>query len=137
MMRNVRAMLAIGTRGQLGLKGGLPWEGDTRPEFIADVARFFELTRGAVLLAGPATFRSFPDFARTDRLIVEIRSSMTPEETLARFPADRIIYICGGPPVWSAYARFISHWDITRLPYDGEADRWFDPQWLVGTGRSQ
>ncbi|WP_245277763.1 hypothetical protein [Mesorhizobium sp. L48C026A00] len=22
-------------------------------------------------------------------------------------------------------ARFVSHWDITRLPYDGPADRWF------------
>src|SRR5215211_7069408 len=22
---------------------------------------------------------------------------------------------------------FIRHWDITRLPYDGAADRWFDP----------
>ena len=21
-------------------------------------------------------------------------------------------------------------WDITRLPYDGEADRYFDPNWL-------
>ena len=21
-------------------------------------------------------------------------------------------------------------WDITRLPYDGPADRWFNPKWL-------
>jgi len=27
------------------------------------------------------------------------------------------------------------HWDITRLPYDGPADTWFDPKWLVGRGR--
>jgi dihydromethanopterin reductase len=27
----VRAMCAIGQRGQLGLRGRLPWEGDTRP----------------------------------------------------------------------------------------------------------
>ena len=25
----------------------------------------------------------------------------------------------------------IRHWDITRLPYDGAADRWFDPAWIV------
>jgi len=37
----------------------------------------------------------------------------------------------GGPPVWTAYAPFIRHWDITRLPYDGAADRWFDPTWIV------
>jgi hypothetical protein len=53
-----------------------------------------------------------------------------PEEVLAWFP-DRVIFVGGGPPVWKAYAPFIRHWDITRLPYDGEADRWFDPVWLV------
>jgi hypothetical protein len=33
--------------------------------------------------------------------------------------------------LYAAYAPFIRHWDINRLPYDGEADRWFDPAWLV------
>ena len=44
--------------------------------------------------------------------------------------SGRVVFIGGGPPVWSAYARFVRHWDITRLPYDGEAYRWFDPAWL-------
>lgn len=129
-MAVVRAMLAIGARGQLGLRGGLPWEGDRRPEFTADVARFFATTQGHVLLAGPQTARSIPDFARHDRTIVEVRSSDEPAAMLARFP-DRVVYIGGGPPVWAAFARFVQHWDITRLPYDGEADRWLDPTWLV------
>jgi dihydromethanopterin reductase len=38
--------------------------------------------------------------------------------------------------VWDVYARYIQHWDITRLPYDGEADRWFDPAWLVAGKRA-
>jgi dihydromethanopterin reductase len=129
-MPDVRAMCAIGLRGQLGLGGRLPWEGDRRPEFVADVARFFAMTQGHVLLAGPRTIRSIPDFARRDRTLVEIRSSDDPQQMLARFP-DRVVYIGGGPPVWAAYARFIQHWDITRLPYDGDADRWLDPAWLV------
>ena len=33
-----------------------------------------------------------------------------------------------------AYAPFIRRWDINRLPYNGEADRWFDPAWLVAGG---
>ena len=49
---------------------------------------------------------------------------------IARYP-ERVIYIGGGPPVWTAYAPFIRHWDITRLPFDGAADRWFDPAWIV------
>jgi dihydromethanopterin reductase len=129
-MPDVRAMIAIGLRGQFGLNGKLPWEGDKRPEFTADIARFFEMTRGHVLLMGPKTYASVPSFAFADRTIVTIRSSQTPEEALAPFP-DRVVYIGGGPVVYAAYARLIRHWDINRLPYDGEADRWFDPAWLI------
>ncbi|RWI29917.1 MAG: diacylglycerol kinase [Mesorhizobium sp.] len=130
----VRVVCAIGQAGQLGLKGGLPWEGNRSPEFVADVARFFDLTRGHVLLAGPKTIASVPDFARADRDLVVVRSSMDPEDTLQRF-VGRVVFIGGGPPVWDAYARFVSHWDITRLPYDGPADRWFDPRWLTAGGK--
>jgi dihydromethanopterin reductase len=129
---DVRAMCAIGRRGQLGLDGRLPWEGAKEPEFVADVRRFWDATRGHVLLAGPRTTRSIPRPAHAERTIVEVRSSTPPAEALARFP-DRVVYVGGGPAVWTAYAPFIRHWDITRLPYDGEADRWFDPAWLCGS----
>jgi dihydromethanopterin reductase len=132
-MADVRAMCAIGRRGQLGLRGRLPWEGATGPEYVADVRRFWAVTQGHVLLAGPRTFRSIPDFAHATRTIVELRSSTSPEAAIAQFP-DRVIYIGGGPPVWTAYAGLIRHWDITRLPYDGEADRMFDPAWLFAAG---
>jgi len=64
--------------------------------------------------------------------VAVIRSGEQPEAVLARY-AGRIVFIGGGPAVWDAYARFIRHWDITRLPYDGDADRWFKPEWLVAT----
>jgi dihydromethanopterin reductase len=134
-MPEVRSMCAIGLRGQLGLDGRLPWEGATGPEFVADVARFFDLTRGHVLISGPRTRASIPDFAYRDRTIFEIRSSMDPRDVLARFP-ERVVYVGGGPAVWAAYAPFIQHWDITRLPYDGPADRYFDPAWLVAGGEA-
>ena len=70
-MADVRAMCAIGKRGQLGLKGRMPWEGDRRPEFVADVARFWEATRGHVLIAGPTTLRSVPAWAHAERTLVE------------------------------------------------------------------
>ena len=130
-MPDVRVICAIGRRGQLGLNGQLPWEGARDPEYVADVQRFFELTRGHVLVMGPRTRSSVPDFAYRDRTIVEIRSYQRPQDVIAMF-LDRVIYIGGGPPVWTAYAPLIRHWDITRLPYDGEADRWFDPAWVVG-----
>src|SRR4051794_31774815 len=52
-MPEVRAMCAIGRRGQLGLNGRMPCEGARGPEYTADVQRFFELTRGHVILLGP------------------------------------------------------------------------------------
>lgn len=135
MTADVRSMCAIGLRGQLGLDGWLPWEGDRRPEFVADVERFFDLTRGHVLIAGPRTVESVPAWAKEERTVVAIRSDEVPEAVIARFPGRRI-FVGGGPSVWTAYAHLIRTWDITRLPYDGPADRWFDPAWLVGSGRT-
>jgi dihydromethanopterin reductase len=129
-MPDVRVLCAIGQRGQLGLGGGLPWEGESGKEYKDDVARFFMLTRGHVIMCGPRTARSFPDFAQHDRTIVELRSSMQPEQMIIRFP-DRVIFIGGGVPVFAAYAHLIRHWDITKLPYDGEADCYFDAAWIV------
>jgi len=63
MAVEVRAMCAIGLRGQLGLNGRLPWEGNKGWEFQADVARFFDLTSGHVLIAGPRTVASIPPLA--------------------------------------------------------------------------
>jgi len=129
----VRCICAIGKSGQLGLNGWLPWEGNKGHEYVADVARFFEITRGHVLLAGPKTISAVPKFAQEDRTIEAIRSTMRPEDVLARY-RGRVVFIGGGPPVWDVYAPFIEHWDITKLPYDGPADRWFNPQWLVQGG---
>jgi dihydromethanopterin reductase len=130
IMPDVRSICAIGRRGQLGLHGVMPWEGAKGAEYLADVQRFFDVTRGHVLLAGPRTIASVPRFAYDDRTIEVIHSHEEPQQVIARYPG-RVIYIGGGPSVWSAYARYIRHWDITRLPYDGPADRWFDPRWLV------
>jgi dihydromethanopterin reductase len=136
-MTDVRSICAIGQRGQLGLDGRLPWEGAKGAQYVADVQRFFEVTRGHVLVAGPKTIASVPRFAYADRTIEVIRSADRPEDVIARYPG-RVVFIGGGPPVWDVYAPFIRHWDVTRLPYDGDADRWFDPRWLVAArGASQ
>jgi dihydromethanopterin reductase len=61
-MPDIRAMCAIGRRGQLGLNGRMPWEGAKGPEYTADVHRFFELTRGQVILLGPPNLSLRPEF---------------------------------------------------------------------------
>ena len=51
-MPDVRSICAIGQRGQLGLGGHLPWEGNPEQEYVADVQRFFDVTRGQPGSAG-------------------------------------------------------------------------------------
>jgi len=72
---DVRAIVAIGRRGQLGLAGRMPWEGAKGEAYVADVQRFFDVTRGHVLVAGPRTIASVPRFAYADRTIEVIRSA--------------------------------------------------------------
>ena len=132
-MADVRVICAIGRSGQMGLDGVLPWEGRRERPYVEDVERFFEITRGHVLIAGPRTVASFPDFATRDRTIMEIRSSDAPQTVLAGF-ADRVVYVGGGPAVWDVYAKYVRHWDINTIPYDGEADTWFNPSWLLAGG---
>lgn len=132
----VRCMCAIGQSGQMGLHGQLPWEGCRDQPFIDDVARFFEVTRGHVLLAGARTIGAVPEFAYADRTIGILKRDQSPEQALAPYEG-RIIYIGGGPAVWDVYAPLIAHWDITRLPYDGPADTWFKPEWLLAGGTYQ
>ena len=83
---------------QFGLRGRLPWEGNRGREYVADVERFFELTRGHVVIMGHRTFTSVPDFVFKDRDILEIYASDRPEDVLARFPS-RVVFIGGGPLV--------------------------------------
>ena len=93
----------------------------------------FPQTRGHVLVAGPVTIGAVPDWARRHLTCIAVHRNEDPEAVLARFPG-RIVFIGGGPPLWDVYARYIEHWDINRLPYDGPADRWFNPAWLTAGG---
>jgi dihydromethanopterin reductase len=103
---DVRAVIAIGLRGQFGLRGRLPWEGNRGREYVADVERFFELTRGHVVIMGNRTFTSVPDFAFKDRDILEIHASDRPEDVLAlseprrlhRRRAARLCRLCAFHP---------------------------------------
>lgn len=134
-MADIRSMCAIGQSGQLGLNGVLPWEGNPGKDYREDVARFFEMTKGHVLIAGPKTIGAVPKEMHDQMTLRVIRSSDDPQSVLADY-ASRVVFIGGGPKVWDVYAKYIRHWDITRLPYDGEADRWFNPDWLLAGTKS-
>jgi hypothetical protein len=56
----------------------------------AFVQRFFALTKGHVVIAGPRTFVSFPDWARLDRTVAEIHTSDDTRTIIERCP-DRVV----------------------------------------------
>ena len=125
-MEDIRAICAIGQRV---INGRLPWERNKGREYVADVARFFEVTRGHVLIAGPRTIASFP--ASPTRTAPSGNPLGEASRRVARL-VSRPRNIRGRRPSGVEGLRpFIRHWDITRLPYDGEADRGFDPVRLV------
>ena len=77
-MADIRAMCATGQRGQLGLNGRLPWEGNKGREYVADVARFFEITASASEGSSDATempLASETNHAAHSRAIVPPRTA--------------------------------------------------------------
>ena len=89
-MFDVRVICAIGKHGQLGLNGRMPWEGNSGVAYKADVQRFFALTKGHVVIAGPRTFVSFPDWARHDRTVAEIHTSDDPRTIYRKISATAL-----------------------------------------------
>jgi dihydrofolate reductase len=92
----------------VGLRGRLPWESNRGREYVADVERFFELTRGHVFIMGHSTFTSAPYFAFKDRDIVEIHASDRPKDMtgalseprrLHRRRPARLCRLCAHPPL--------------------------------------
>ena len=133
-MVDVRVICAIGKHGQLGLNGRLPWEGNPGTEYKADVQRFFALTRGHVVIAGPRTIASFPDWARSERTLVEIHSADEPDAILKsycvrclcrRWPASLEGLCASDPPLgrdapslrWRSRSVFRSELVVRRVAF--------------------
>jgi dihydrofolate reductase len=53
-MRPVNLIAAVGSRGQIGLKGELPWSSS------ADLAWFKRTTMGGVVIVGYRTYKTMP-----------------------------------------------------------------------------
>ena len=115
---DARAMCAIGKRGQLGWPPAA-LGGETGPEF-APVAHTRPCPPGR-----PGHVRSSPPSPRLS--VTSSSCTRTYTRAAVRLHPGRIVFIGGGPPVLAALCPSDPSPDITRLPYDGPADRWFDP----------
>ena len=139
MTELVNGIVAIGSQGQIGLNGGIPWITDDYEGVVKDdLAWFAKLTAGGVLIVGYKTFEEMKalGFKNKDRAI-EIWTGRDQGPggflgTVRRRNGDRPIWICGGGKTFDAFAFFINRWHISTIPYPGPADVYFDNQWLFG-----
>jgi dihydrofolate reductase len=126
-MPDVRLIAAIGVRGQLGLDGVLPWGSD-----IGDLPWFRKQTMGGVVILGSRTYREVGPLQ--GRIPFIFKRDLGPTNVIARcvdlWPG-RTIWIAGGAKTYAAFAALCTRFVITRIAYDGPADTWFDPAWLM------
>jgi dihydromethanopterin reductase len=118
----IRAIVAMGERGQIGLNGGLPWH------FSDDLAHFKQrTTEGGILIAGYHTMQSLPNLPGRFVLLDDVNQ---PVPRLIRYWGPDL-WIIGGAKTYRRWAPWIRQWDISRVHYNGPADAYFDPAWLL------
>ena len=141
-MADVRLIVAVGKRGQMGLNGQLPWRDN------ADLKWFHQQTvkdKYALLVMGGATYdglvrqQGFDTLAGRN-LLVHRRSGtqlrytrlaggygytdepcMTPESVI-EFCEEKTIWVCGGLQIYKLWAPYVQRFYISRVDYDGPSD---------------
>ncbi|WP_298962531.1 dihydrofolate reductase [uncultured Methylobacterium sp.] len=126
MKPRITLIAAIGQQGQLGRHGKLPWQGLPHRIYAEDLSRFREITAGAAVVVGHHTWPSVRHLDGTNgRSFVNDCLRRSPgelaEAIVRRLRKDRI-FIAGGAKTYGRWMHLIDDFDVTRLPYNGEAN---------------
>ncbi|MGL4753498.1 MAG: dihydrofolate reductase [Aeromonadaceae bacterium] len=123
-MSKLFAIAAVGRSGQLGLNGALPWHDRE------DLMWFREMTMGHECVVGHNTALSLPPLP--GRLLVNARIYQDAEALLDHLSiCTQHVYLIGGAKTYAKFAPIVDRWYINRVEYDGPADTWFDPEWVI------
>ena len=102
-------MCAIGQRGQLGLNGHMPWEGEKTQVYRDDVARFFDL----IVIDGMVNAVAFvTGLVGTVGRRLQTGSIQDYVSGLAIFAAT-ILLACAALVVWWQYGMPMPAWPLT------------------------
>ena len=113
----LEAIVAIGNQGQIGLNGVLPWHDKS------DLKWFRDMTIGKTLIVGTKTAETLPPLP--GRNVVVWNRENLPE--VLRMDA----IVIGGSKTYELFAPHIKRWHVGRIDYDGPADAWFNPMWMI------
>lgn len=137
-MSNLALVLALGTNGQLGLNGGLPW-----PHMKADMQFFKTQTMGHAVIMGRKTWESLPEKARPlpDRhnIVITRNRQFMPVGGIVAYDFDHALVIArsldaspcviGGAEVYKAALPHAGFIKLSEVDYDGPADVRFECDW--------
>jgi len=115
-MPSLFAIAVIGQRGQLVTPEDTPW--------------FRELTWGKALVAGIEVCDFLPLFGRHTRA-AEMFDAPDILRDYVRHTATENIFLIGGAKTFDKFACVVDRWYVNKINYDGPADSWFNPMWLV------
>lgn len=126
----LKAIVALGARGEMGLGNGLPWS------VPGDLRYFKEKTYGCTVVMGRNTYESIgkPLPGRVNVILTRKHDYFAPGCITINHPEDiftsllvrRHIYVIGGLQVYKAYMDYVDELFITRINHVFEADTFWD-----------
>lgn len=123
--------VAVGVNGQIGLNNNLPWHNSE------DLKLFKKRTTGHHVLMGRKTFESLPKPLPNRTHLVISRNPEYQKEGAITFPSveeaiafakakeEEELFIIGGASIYEATFHLADRIFLSRIDYDGEADRYF------------
>ena len=128
----ISVIVALGTRGQIGLDGGIPWDSSK------DLQRFKWITIGSPVIMGRKTYESIggPLVGRQNVIITSQQDYNAPMcniahnikeaiEVLAQNSWNKEIFIIGGESIYKEVINYADMLYLIHVPYSGPADTYF------------
>jgi dihydromethanopterin reductase len=130
----INLIAAVGTYGEIGYKGRIPWRDDTSIANItdADLGWFAKQTSGDLLIVGSRTYEEMlmMGFRPGDREVVRWNGQEPARiflDAVERANPGRDVWVCGGAWTYKAFMPFVQRVYISRIPWTGPADRYMPP----------
>jgi dihydrofolate reductase len=122
---NVSIIAALGSKGQLGWEGKIPWR------VRGDLVRFRQMTWGHKVIVGSKTYRGLPPLPGRIKLVMS-REAMVdlPKDVYRVSSCEEALqlggdFVIGGGEIYKLFMPFATKMYLSRIPYEGPGDVFF------------